>query len=257
MCRSGPICASPAWSITPPYCFTHLGAADDSVFLYPLHPLARPPTLELRGENHRPRHRARLGQLLDQEANHLAAHLLDRLSNAGRGGSVVSADGESSNPTTATSTGICRPAAQDLDGPGGHQVGRGEDRIEIGRAARIRRAASAPPCWVKSPSEHELRVPGNPGGLERVVIAGQPVLTGRHVLRSGDGGDPPPAARDQVLDGGPGALNVVNVDVADLRAARRPPADDDGHAPTRHGLGQRIVAVEADEERPSTCPAVR
>ena len=45
-----------------------------------------------------------------------------------------------------------------------------------------------------------------------------------------------------------GAAAVVGVDVVDLGAARRPADDDERDAPGGQLGGQRIVAVEADED---------
>ena len=46
----------------------------------------------------------------------------------------------------------------------------------------------------------------------------------------------------------PCALAVVDVDVAHLRAPRRPAAHDHGDVALGQPVGQRIVAVEADEQ---------
>ena len=89
------------------------------------------------------------------------------------------------------------------------------------------------------------------------MVPGQAILARRHVLGPGDRRDDAAARGDQVLDGGAGALDVVDVDVAHLDAARRPSADDHRDAPTSDGLGQRVVAVEADQEGAIDVPAVR
>ena len=58
----GPTCASRACPMTPPTpCPLIRGSRLSTSSLSRLHPLARPPTHELRGENHRPRHGAGIG----------------------------------------------------------------------------------------------------------------------------------------------------------------------------------------------------
>ena len=63
------------------------------------------------------------------------------------GGCVDSAIGASSKPTTATSSGTCRPASRSaLQGADGHQVVGAEDRVDLGAAGEQGRA-SRPRRW--------------------------------------------------------------------------------------------------------------
>ena len=63
------------------------------------------------GQDHAAWHGIRCIDGIDEEAGHLAAHLLDRLADACQLWRGRSGDGRSSNPTTATSAGTCRPDA--------------------------------------------------------------------------------------------------------------------------------------------------
>ena len=72
-------------------------------------------------------------ELLDEEADHLAAHLLDRLSNAGEGRIRRLGDGRVVEPDDGD---VVRDApaggAQHLEGAGGHRIRGGEDRVDVG-----------------------------------------------------------------------------------------------------------------------------
>src|SRR5512142_1614196 len=71
----------------------------------------------------------------------------------------------------------------------------------------------------------QRRVDREAVGEQRVLVALQPVDAADHVLRAGDGGDPPAAGRRQVVDGRAGAGAVVGHHRADrLFVAEHPTA---------------------------------
>ena len=144
--------------------------------------------------------------------------------------------GESSKPTTATSAGTRRPAAaRTFSAPAAIRSDAAKTASMSGRAARSRFIATAPLSWVKSPIARRLRVRGEVAVGESVAVAAEAIDPGCHVLRSGDGGDDPPATADQMRDGGLGSLPIVDVDVARLDRLRWPTDHHDRHAGRRRG----------------------
>src|SRR5439155_17240255 len=99
-------------------------------------------------------------------------------------------------------------------GTGGHQVRGGKDGVKIWprgeqrghgvRAARLREIASG----------LEPRIGNQPRLGDGVAVTGQSVEANRHVRWTGDSGDDPAAAGNEVLHGAAGALPVVAVDLA-------------------------------------------
>ena len=73
---------------------------------------------------------------------------------------------------------------QDGQGAGGHEVGRGEDRVDVGarREQPVHRRGAA--LLGEVADGLEARVGGDAGVGERLAIAGQPVDAGGHVARA-------------------------------------------------------------------------
>ena len=215
-------------------------------------PGARGATDEFGSEDHAAQRRAsRPRRRRSRRSSHLVAHLLDRLADAGerradgRGDRRVVEPDDRRRPRGRAG----RPR-QDAECAGGHQVGGGEDGVDVRAAASSCSIARAPPSWVKSPvglegrigiavgaSARRIAVAGRAGRCRRPCRCGPVIVAMRRR---------PPSTR--WLDGRPGAAPVVDVDVV----RRRCPAADGRRRPSarRPAAGWRagVVAVQADED---------
>jgi hypothetical protein len=91
-----------------------------------------------------------------------------------------------------------------------HQVGGDEDGIEVGGVREELPHRHAAGLTGEVPDRHDrpaVRV------LYLGPVSSQPIDPANHVLRAGDGGDPPPARVDQPAYGEPGAIDVRDVDI--------------------------------------------
>ena len=161
---------------------------------------------------------------------------------------MVVASGESSKPTTATSPGIVRPAARRAaTAPTAMRSDATNTASRLGRAREqpLHRRAAALEREVGDLDDAVVRP--DAGRREPLVIAGQPIGARGHVLRPGDRRDPAPPAVEQMLDRAAGAAAVVDVDVVTPRPGR-PAADDERDAVPAERGGQRIGAVQRDQQ---------
>src|SRR3990170_4535365 len=144
-------------------------------------PLARPAAHQLGGENHLAGHRSGAGRLLKQEADHLAAHLLDGLPDAregrlgrGRDRRVVEADDRHVLGDPA----IGRP--KDLHRTGGHEVGGREHGVYVGSGGEDPAHRLGAALLREIGRDLEARLHDKTTAREALAIALQPVDAGRH-----------------------------------------------------------------------------
>ena len=180
------------------------------------------------------------------------AHLLDGLADAGElRVSWRSRSGESSKPTTATSS--------------GHAAGRRRSRTDMAPAAIRSDAAKTASMsgWMASSRCMAARaallgevaerleggVEADPAFGQGVAVAAQAVDAGDHVLRAGDRRDDPATGRDEVRDRGlarPGGCRRRRS--WRWRPSAAGPTRTIGIPAAVSASGQGIVAVEADQQ---------
>jgi hypothetical protein len=116
----------------------------------------------------------------------------------------------------------------------GHEVARDEDGV--GTLARFEDGAHRVGAAVGREVAVDDHALGQLPGAQRIAVAAQPVDAGGHRQRSGDGGDVPVAALDEVGRGVVAAADIVDVDVVvALALAHGSAAVDDGH-----GVGDAV-----------------
>ncbi len=199
---------------------------------------------------------------LQQHPDHGAPHLLDGLPHGGQRRVHVPCHGRVVEPDQGHVLGNVPPGfAQRQPRSGGHHVRGAEDRVHLRVAGQqfphgtvptlLREVALRDQGAVRAAVavRHVRRRGALPSGrAERRVVAGQPAAGPVDVRRPGDGGDLPPSAADQVLDGELGAEEVVGVHVGQLLGMGAAAAEHRGHADFPQLVGQRIVAVHGHQQ---------
>jgi hypothetical protein len=184
----------------------------------------------------------------EHQAGHLPAHLLDGLADARQGriggqgdGRVVEADDRDV---------VGHPPAggpQRGQRAGRHQIRRREHRVQIRPLGEEVTHQAGAGLVREVAGRDQLRIVGQAGSREGILIAPQTVDSGVHVGRSGDRGDPPPAEGREVLHRRPRAIAVVDIDEADS-GPRGPAPDHQRQSALGQALRQGIVAVERGEQ---------
>ena len=194
-----------------------------------------------------------------QDADHLAAHRLDRLVHrrerrrgvpAAR--RVVEAD-QRDVVGHADAARLQHPHRADR-----HRVGRGED-ASTGWPRCSRSAIAAPPlASLKSPYDTSRSSDGEPGGEQRPAVALEPRDAGAHVLRAGDRRDAVVArdsTRCSTASTAPAALSTSTYDVGSAPAGRPPRTAGSPRASSSSGSGSSPCSDSSST--PSTCCGVR